>query len=130
MLAQNLQSAYIHFKFDTGFSLCCSLTCLVNMTWFIPVLACFVIFTCLYFSKLTMKTPLGMSVFLNVSMSMRSFWWIKLYLRPTLKSCLFPIHQTGEIKNSHSFMLIHHNLIMMLDINQSLYLCLHTNKTN
>ena len=31
------------------------------------MLACFAIFTCLYFSKLTMKTPLGMSVFLNVN---------------------------------------------------------------
>ena len=27
-------------------------------------------------------------------------------------------------------MLIHHNLIMMLDINQSPFLCPHTNKTN
>ena len=28
------------------------------------------------------------------------------------------------------FVLIHHNLIMMIDINQSTVLCPHTNKTN
>ena len=69
------------------------------------MLACFVVFTCLYFDLLvkaashtfpnsTMKAQEkvwnlfkannentgGMSMFLNVSMWMTSFWWIQLYL--------------------------------------------------
>ena len=43
MFAQKLQSAYILFKFDSGFFSCCTLTRLVNMA-FVPTLACFVIF--------------------------------------------------------------------------------------
>ena len=92
-------------------------------------------------------------------------------IRPTLKSCSFPIHRLREIKNSHEapagrkfflqslclkryiikrfkkisnwykkmllciclypiFVVIHCNLIMMIDINQRPVLCPHTNKTN
>ena len=48
MFAQNLQSAFF-FKFGTGFFSYFTFTCLVNMSKFVPVLACFVIFTCHYF---------------------------------------------------------------------------------
>ena len=95
--------------------------------------------------------------------------WIIIDNKANLKSCLFPIQQLGEIKNSHEpsagrnfffqslcqkrytrkrfkkiaadtvkmllsiyvysiFMLIHLNLIIMIDINQNPVLCSHTNK--
>ena len=39
----------ILFKFDTGFFSCYTLIHFVNMAKFVPVLACFVIFTGLFF---------------------------------------------------------------------------------
>ena len=84
-----------------------------------------------------------------LQISMKGTSCFRSLLRPTLKSCLFPIHRPGEINCQEvpagrnfslkslclkrykikRFMLIYHNLIM-IDINQSPVLCPHTYKTN
>ena len=55
----------ILFKFDKSFFSCYALTRFVNMALLVPVLTCFVIFTCLYFDLCsTMKRPKERQCFL------------------------------------------------------------------
>ena len=87
-----LLKAYIlqTFKFDTSFFSSCRLICLVNIIWFAPALACFVVGKSSRqqspnstakgwekvwnISKVNSEGTRAMSTFLDVRMSMRSFW--------------------------------------------------------
>ena len=50
-------------------------------------------------SRLQMFFKIG--ALINFPILTRKYLYWSLFLRLTLKSCLCPIHQTGETKNSH-----------------------------